>query len=203
MKEGRESYPMIVLASGSPRRSRMLEALGWQFVTEVPDIDEIILPGEKTEDAVVRLALEKALEVAKKRPKSLVIAADTVVRLEDEVLGKPADRSEAFDILTRLSGRTHEVFTGVAVVSEKRKASGYERTFVEFRQLSPDAIEAYLDCNDSYDKAGAYGIQEKGSLLVQSIRGCYFNVVGLPLFRLSCLLEELGLHLETQWRMGI
>ncbi len=181
----------------------MLKALGWSFETDVPDIDENMHSAEKAEDAVVRLAMEKALVVGGRHPGSLVIAADTIVRLNDVVLGKPSGRTEALEILTMLSGKTHEVLTGVAALRHERPASGYERTLVEFRNLTRDSIEAYLDCNDSFDKAGAYGIQARGSLLVKSIRGCYFNVVGLPVFLLSRLLEDLGVPLAEQWRMGI
>ncbi len=181
----------------------MLKALGWSFETDAPDIDESMYPAEQAEEAVVRLAEEKALVVTRRHPKSLVIAADTVVRLNGLVLGKPSDRREALEILFMLNGKTHEVITGVAALRGQRRAAGYERTLVEFRNLSRDSIEAYLDCNDSFDKAGAYGIQERGSLLVKSIQGCYFNVVGLPLFLMSRLLEDLGVPLAEQWRMGI
>jgi len=194
--------PSVVLASGSPRRKDLLKGLGWSFETDVPDIDESFYPAEQAEEAVVRLAEKKALVVAKRHPESLVIAADTVVSLNGLVLGKPSDRREALEILSMLNGRTHEVFTGVAALRGQRRVAGYERTLVEFRNLSRDSIEAYLDCNDSFDKAGAYGIQERGSLLVKSIQGCYFNVVGLPLFLMSRLLEDLGVPLAEQWRMG-
>jgi len=194
--------PPFVLASGSPRREQLLKALGWDFIKDVPDIDERLYPGEKAEGAVIRLALEKASVVAQRHHECLVVAADTIVRLGQAVLGKPANRLEAFEILGMLGGKTHEVLTGVAIVQGERKASGYERTLVEFRDLTRDAIDAYLDCNESLDKAGAYGIQERGSLLVKSIHGCYFNVVGLPLGLMSRLLEDIGVPLEHQWRMG-
>jgi septum formation protein len=195
--------PSVVLASGSPRRKALLKALGWSFETDVPDIDESMYPAERAEEAVVRLAEKKALVVARRHPDSLVIAADTIVRLNGLVLGKPSDREEALEILSMLNGKTHEVLTGVAALRGQRRASGYERTLVEFRNLGRDSIEAYLECNDSFDKAGAYGIQERGSLLVKSIRGCYFNVVGLPLPLMSRLLEHLDVPLAEQWRMGI
>jgi septum formation protein len=193
----------VVLASGSPRRKELLKALGWSFETDVPDIDESMHPSEQAEEAVVRLAEKKAFVVSRRHPGSVVIAADTIVRLNGLVLGKPRDRREAFEILSMLNGKTHEVFTGVTVLLGQRHASGYERTLVEFRNLAQESIEAYLECNDSFDKAGAYGIQEKGALLVKSIRGCYFNVVGLPLSLMSRLLENLGVPLAEQWRMGI
>ncbi|MGC9490059.1 MAG: Maf family protein [Thermovirgaceae bacterium] len=193
----------VVLASGSPRRKELLKGLGWFFKTDIPNIDESMHPTEQAEEAVVRLAEEKALMVARRHPESLVIAADTIVRLNGLVIGKPSDRREALEMLSMLNGKTHEVLTGVAVFRDQRRASGYERTLVEFRNLAHEAIEAYLECNDSFDKAGAYGIQERGSLLVKSIRGCYFNVVGLPLSLMSRLLEDLGVPLTEQWRMGI
>lgn len=201
--KGPSGEASVILASGSPRRRKILEALGWAFEVDVPDICETMFPGERAEDAVVRLAMEKALAVSARHSGKIVIAADTVVRLQGEVLGKPAGRREAFGILARLSGKVHEVLTGVAVIRKDAKAAGHELTLVEFRSLAEGAINAYLDCNDSYDKAGAYGIQEQGALLVQGIKGCYFNVVGLPLTRLSGLLEEVGVSLEQQWRMGI
>ncbi len=193
----------VVLASGSPRRKELLQALGWSFETDAPDIDESMHPEEQAEDAVVRLAEKKALVVSRRHSDSLIIAADTIVRLNSLVLGKPSDKEEALEILSMLNGKTHEVLTGVAVLRGHRRASGYERTLVEFRNLARESIEAYLDCNDSLDKAGAYGIQERGSLLVKSIRGCYFNVVGLPLPLMSRLLENIGVPLAEQWRMGI
>jgi len=190
----------LVLASGSPRRRELLTSLGWSFSVLVPSVDESLLPGEPPGEAVKRLSMEKAEAVAQERPGRWVVAADTVVALGGRILGKPCSREEALEMLTLLNGRTHSVFTGVTVASPGGTETAAERTDVVFRDLPEEALRAYAASGEGDDKAGAYAIQGLGALLVDSIRGDYFNVVGLPLCRLSRMLEFLGFSLADQWR---
>lgn len=192
----------IILASASPRRAALLRGLGWNFTVAPADVDEFIIEGEAPEETAARLASAKAGQVERIHPKALGLAADTLVVCDDVVLGKPRDMDDAFSMLRLLSGRKHRVVTGVAVWWNGKHASGVESTIVEFRELSDAAIRTYLDGNESMDKAGAYAIQDLGSLLVRRIEGCYFNVVGLPLALLSELLAETGVPVEYQWGMG-
>jgi len=195
----------IILASSSPRRRDLLEKLGWDIRIAVPEIDENPLPNESPENLCVRLSAEKAGKIANSPPYNgkeniLVIAADTIVVVDGDVLGKPADESESIHMLKRLQGRSHYVLTGVSVVTKDKTLSNIERTKVNFRPLCDEAVRAYAATGEGSDKAGAYAIQDKGSLLVASIEGDYFNVVGLPLCRLSLMLEQIGVDLPTQWR---
>ena len=190
----------IVLASGSPRRRDLLEKLGWNVRVIVPEIDEHPLPSESPENLCTRLSAAKAAKVAEMCGNdALVVAADTVVVVDGDVLGKPAGESESLLMLKRLRGRAHEVLTGVSVMGKGKKLGGLERTRVSFRVLDDEAVRAYAGTGEGADKAGAYAIQGKGSLLVASIEGDYFNVVGLPLCRLSLMIEEMGLYLPLQW----
>lgn len=195
-------FPPLVLASGSPRRRELFDELGWPFTVEVPRVDEHFFGGEPPADAVERLARMKALAVAGGKPDVCVVAADTVVAVGGTLLGKPTDRDEGLSMLRRLAGRTHEVFSGVAVVCRGEIFSSFERTEVTFRPLSEEEMAAYVETGEGDDKAGSYAIQGRGALLVDSICGCYFNVVGLPLARLSRLLVKAGLTLDRQWRLG-
>lgn len=159
-----------------------------------------MIPGEAPAEAVMRLAAEKGRAVAREWPGHIVVAADTVVTLDGRILGKPRDRAEALAMLQTLAGRTHRVMTGLALFFEDRCLVCSETTEVSFRTLSDEELRAYVATGECDDKAGAYGIQGKGALLVASIRGCYFNVVGLPLAKLSEMLLELGVNMENQWR---
>ena len=186
----------LILASASPRRKELLERLGLEFRTVPAEVDERpIAEGIRDpERLVTALAEAKAKAVARAHPGALVIGADTVVVLDGEILGKPSDESEARRMLSRLSGRTHHVYTGVAVVDG---ASGRfhvcaEVTAVTFGRLTEELIDRYVRTGEPLDKAGAYGIQGLGATLVERVEGCYFNVVGLPLFRLARLLEAFG-----------
>ena len=193
----------IVLASGSPRRRDLLEKLGWSIRVVVPEVDERPLPSESPEKLCMRLAGAKAAKVAQTDPyngESIpIVAADTIVVVDGDVLGKPADESESLVMLKRLRGRAHEVLTGISVIWKGKSLSTMERTVVNFRPLDDSAVQAYAATGEGADKAGAYAIQGKGSLLVASIEGDYFNVVGLPLCRLSSMFEEMGLKLPLQW----
>jgi len=183
----------FVLASGSPRRKRILEGLDLDFEIDAPGIDENEEPGETPDEHVVRLAGLKAHEVAKRRSSGTILAADTIVFLDGALLGKPADAAEAARMLRAISGRWHEVFTGLSVVrcSDGTSARGFERTRVLVRELSDREIEGYVAGGEPLDKAGSYAIQECGAALVSGVEGCFYNVVGLPVVRMIKLLEEL------------
>jgi len=183
--------PILVLASGSPRRREILGALGLTVTVRLPDPEETIVPGESPESAVLRLAEQKADSVSV-APSELVLAADTVVVLDGDLLGKPADDREAIEMLMRLSGRSHEVFTGLALRVERRTVSMVTRTEVTFRSFDRVECEAYVATGEPLDKAGAYGIQGFGSALVERIHGDFFNVMGLPVATLLRLFDSLG-----------
>jgi septum formation protein len=176
---------MIVLASGSPRRKELLAQAGVEFVVEVSDVPEEMLEGELAADYVSRLAEEKARAVFARRgdPGLMVIGADTCVLSGSEVLGKPLNKEDARRMLEALSGRTHQVLTGVAVVSEAGAQVAVEITQVTFDVIPPIEMEEYLDSGHAMDKAGAYGIQGYCARWIPRIEGCYFNVVGLPIAR--------------------
>lgn len=189
----------LVLASASPRRRELLERLGIPFKVSVSKTEENIDRGNLTPEQLAReLALLKAKDVARTLEDGLVIGADTIVVLDDEILGKPKSREEAGRMLHLLSGRSHQVITGLALVEAGggRVQLTSEVTTVWFRRLDPGEVEWYLDTGEPMDKAGAYGIQGKGSILVDRIEGCYFNVVGLPLTRLYLMLKERGYRLS-------
>jgi septum formation protein len=184
----------LILASESPRREALLRQVGLEFEIVPSGADEQIAEGAPPAESAERLALEKARRVASGRSAGLVIGADTVVVLEGAILGKPAGPREAAEMLRRLSGREHQVITGVAVVDA---ATGAERsdsvaTRVRFAPLGEETIARYVATGEPLDKAGAYAIQGFGALLIEGIQGCYPNVVGLPLRRLAELLAEFG-----------
>ena len=171
---------MIVLASGSPRRGEILTNAGIPFVREVPsDIDETPRPGEAPRDYVVRLAREKA-ESVEARADRIVLGADTTVVIDGQILGKPSSPDDAARMLRLLSGRSHEVITGICLLSAHGRVPDAAITRVWFYALSASDIEAYAHSGEPMDKAGAYGIQGLASKFVQRIDGCYFNVMGLP-----------------------
>ncbi|WP_224367292.1 Maf family protein [Hyalangium versicolor] len=192
-----EDPTSLVLASGSPRRRDLLTQLGLRFTVSAADIDETPLPGEPADVYVLRLAREKARTVAGRFPGAWVLAADTTVAMGAELLGKPVDPAEARDMLTRLSGRTHAVYTGVALAG-RAESSMVIRTGVTFRTLSAGEIDWYVATGEPLDKAGAYGMQGKGSFLVSGIEGSPTNVIGLPLGETLELLTQAGVPLP--WR---
>ena len=184
---------MIVLASASPRRRHLLETLGIAHVVEPADVEEERLPGEVPEAMAVRLARAKASAVAARRPDDLVLAADTVVAIDDHVLGKPADTEDAKRMLAMLSGHRHRVITGVALAwPEGTVLERYDVTEVWFRELSADTIAAYVATGEPMDKAGSYGVQGYGAVLVERVDGDFFSVMGLPVRLVVDLLEEAG-----------
>ena len=184
----------IILASQSPRRRELLERMGVRdFRVVTPDIDEHMDRELPPEELVRRISLEKALAVQEQEGNtSIIIAADTVVALDGAVLGKPADELEAFKMLSTLSGCRHQVYTGVTVLRGEERYTVSEETTVTFRELSAEEIDRYIATGEPMDKAGAYGIQGYGALLVEGIEGDYFNVVGLPVCRLGRMLARFG-----------
>lgn len=183
----------VVLASGSPRRRELLGQMGIEDFEVLPAQGEETAPEGLAPDALVaRLALQKAREVATLRPEATVIGADTVVALDGRVLGKPSDEGEAREMLSALSGRRHQVYTGMAVLSGGQAFTHVECTQVEFRPLTAEEIAAYVATGESMDKAGAYGIQGRACVFIRGIQGDYYNVVGLPV----CALHELLAQLE-------
>ena len=192
--------PRVVLASQSPRRRDLLDLIGVRHSVRPADVDESVRAGEAPDAYTERLAREKARAVAVLEPRAYVVAADTTVVIDDEILGKPAHVAEAREMVRRLAGRTHEVFTGMAVRHEDaagvREASAVERVRVTFRALTDAEIAAYVATGEPMDKAGAYGIQGYGATIVERIDGDYFAVMGLSLVRTVALLREVGLQYE-------
>ena len=188
------STPPIILASASPRRRDLLTLVGIAHTVVPADVDESVRAGERPEAYVERLAGEKADAIATRHPEAVIIAADTTVVLDAEILGKPGSAAEATAMLRRLSGHTHTVLTGIAVVHGGRHASAVERVEVTFRDLADDEIAAYVATGEPMDKAGAYGIQGYGATIVERIHGDYFSVMGLGLRRLVALLAACGVR---------
>jgi septum formation protein len=183
----------LVLASASPRRRQLLTQMGLAFEVVASSIEESDDDAAMPESMVRRLATEKARDVAATRPDALVLGADTTVVLEQENLGKPQDADEARRMLARLSGETHVVYTGIALVhpASERVVVAVEQTLVTFASLSTHEIDAYVATGSPLDKAGAYGIQDDlGALFIRRIEGDYYNVVGLPVHRLYTLLRD-------------
>lgn len=181
----------FILASLSPRRRALLQQVGCEFeVRPAPIVESQPRNGELPAEYARRCAEEKALAVSRQTPHMLVLGADTVVAVGRSIIGKPTDEEEACRILSKLSGRSHRVHTGIAVAHRGEIiASETVSTRVRFRRLSPSEIQAYVATREPLDKAGAYGIQGRGALLVEEIDGCYYNVVGLPLSRAIQLLN--------------
>ena len=184
--------PSMVLASASPRRRELLHQIGIVFRVVAADIEEIPLTGEKPGDFVLRMARGKALEVMRREGAGLpVLGSDTAVILDGQILGKPVDRGDAIAMLSSLSGKTHEVFSAVAVaVSETKIHEALNVTRVTFSRLEPDWIESYCDTGDPMDKAGAYGVQGKAAEKISRIEGSFYGVMGLPLYETAQLLKR-------------
>lgn len=188
----------FILASQSPRRKELLSRVVSDFDVRVSHVEEVVPAGLQPQEVVIYLAKIKAEAVAKElrleqpAQRFAVIGADTVVALDHQIMGKPKDRADCVRMLSALSGREHAVYTGVAVVVDGRTESFYERTAVRFLPLSDEEINWYASLDEPYDKAGAYGIQGYGSLLVEGICGDYFNVMGLPVASLRRRLLSLG-----------
>jgi len=185
----------VVLASASPRRAELLRAAGVEFIIRPAQVDESVQDGEAARDYVLRLAIEKAQAVPRVNT-DVVLAADTTVVLDDEVLGKPADEADAVRMLRRLAGRSHEVLTGVCVAVHDGLDARVATTAVQFATMSDDEIAWYVASGEPMDKAGAYGIQGRASRFVTGIRGSYSNVVGLPVALVYEMLARAGWRFE-------
>jgi septum formation protein len=192
---------MLILASASPRRQELLRNAGIQFIVQPADVPESPLDGEPAKNCAERLAREKALAVFAQRPDTWVLGADTVVFVDGQILGKPRDAADAFRMLRLLSGRVHQVITGVCLIgTEKRTAKREamlsfedirsETTLVTMEHLADQEIHAYVATGEPMDKAGAYAIQGRASCWISRIEGDYFNVVGLPVSRVFQMLRE-------------
>ncbi|MFW0967532.1 MAG: Maf family protein [Thermacetogeniaceae bacterium] len=190
----------IILASASPRRAFLLKQIGLDFQVIPSSVEEIADSHLEPQEMVLKLAKRKAQAVSREYPQAIVLGADTVVCCEGRILGKPRDREEAAEMLYFLSGRVHEVVSGVVLqrlIPESVRGEAVT-TRVKFRDLTDEEITGYIATGEPLDKAGAYGIQGLGALLVEKIEGCYFNVVGLPLSRLPDLFREFGVDLLCQ-----
>lgn len=183
----------VILASQSPRRRDLLNLIGIAHTIRPADVDETPLAGEAPLVVVERLARAKARRVAASEPHALVIAADTIVVIDDHILNKPVDVVDARRMLRTLQGRRHDVYTAVCVTIDGREAAGVEDTGVWVRPLSDTELDAYIATREPMDKAGAYGIQGYGATIVERVDGDFFTVVGLPLVRLTRLLAEIGI----------
>ena len=183
----------IILASASPRRRELMNIITPNFTAVSTDADETLPEGIPPLFASEFLANIKALSASKKYPDALVIGCDTTVIADGDILGKPADKDQCRAFMELLSGQTHQVVTGCSLIYGSKTASFSVVTDVTFRELSPQEIEDYISSDEPYDKAGGYGIQGKGSLLIEKINGDYFNVVGLPVSRLNQEIKKFGI----------
>ena len=175
----------VILASQSPRRAELLERIGFTFEVRPSHVDEDAIDIREPRRHVTELSRAKAAKVAGEVEEGWIIGADTIVVLDDEILGKPSDPQQAFDMLNRLQGRTHHVYTGFTIVEkpQNRTLSDVEVTSVRFRELEDWEIWGYIDTKSPFDKAGAYGIQDRSAVFADRIEGCFYNVVGFPLAR--------------------
>lgn len=185
---------MLILASQSPRRRQLMEQIGLSFTVKIADIDETMDSSKPPEAQVSEVSARKAAAIAEiSRPEDVIIAADTIVVVDDTILGKPHSKEAAKAMLRMLSGRSHRVMTGVTVCRGKESVSHTEITEIRFRALSDAEIDAYVESGDPMDKAGSYGIQNAAAIFVSGMHGDYFNVMGLPLCSLTQLLRRFGI----------
>lgn len=184
----------LILASSSPRRAELLKQIGLNYQIMVCDVDETLLPGMSPPELVEFLAERKAAAVARNLHEGIVLGADTVVVWQGQVLGKPLNEEDAFSMLVKLQGSTHDVYTGVALIDvhSGKIMVGHEKTRVFFRNIEEDEIRRYVASGEPLDKAGAYGVQGLAAIYINKLEGCYTNVVGLPLARLSVMLKAIG-----------
>ncbi|MDI6803706.1 MAG: nucleoside triphosphate pyrophosphatase [Bacteroidota bacterium] len=183
----------IILASASPRRQTLLRQIGFDFEVRHSSVEEVFEKTKTPEENVIRLAEAKALDIAKDIEHAFIVGADTIVVLNGEMMGKPADDGDAFRMLKKLSGREHKVFTGFAIVDKpsNKIVSNVEITTVKFRDLEDEEILEYVNSKSPADKAGAYGIQDDyGAVFVERINGCFYNVVGFPLTKFYITLQK-------------
>ncbi|AXF55788.1 Maf family protein [Salicibibacter kimchii] len=185
---------MLILASASLRRQQLLNESGYAYRTAVSDKDEHIQDKQTPAENAVRLASAKAEDVHQRFPDDVILAADTIVAIDGILLGKPADAEDAVRMLTYLSGKRHEVCTGVCIKKGTKVHTDSEKTSIDFYNLDRKDIEAYVETGEPMDKAGAYGIQGKGARLVERFTGDYFNVVGLPVAKVARMLEYFHIY---------
>lgn len=185
----------LVLASSSPRRRELLHTLGIPFTVQTSDVDETTAPGLSPREVVEELAVRKAQVVASTLTEGVVLGSDTIVVLEGQILGKPADEADAFHMLSMLQGREHTVYSGVALINAAsgRVEVSHSHTQVRIRTLSQTEIESYIATHEPMDKAGSYAIQGIGATIVEGITGDYFTVVGLPLCLTANMLSRFGI----------
>lgn len=191
---GFDAVKNLILASSSPRRAELLKQIGLNYQIMVCDVDETLLPGMSPPELVEFLAERKATAVARNLHEGIVLGADTVVVWQGQVLGKPLNEEDAFSMLVKLQGSTHDVYTGVALIDvhSGKIMVGHEKTRVFFRNIEEDEIRRYVASGEPLDKAGAYGVQGLAAIYINKLEGCYTNVVGLPLARLSVMLKAIG-----------
>ncbi|WP_080065850.1 Maf family protein [Ruminiclostridium hungatei] len=189
----------FILASASPRRQQLLTQMGLVFEVSPSKVEEVMDWSLESHQVATALAKQKCIDIATQtRYNSIVIGADTIVVKEDRLLGKPKDEKEALEMLNSLNGQWHEVVTGVCLcrTDDMKTISEFEVTRVKIANKSQEFLKAYISTKEPFDKAGAYGIQGFGSLLVEKIEGDYFNVMGLPIYRLSRMLGQLGYDID-------
>lgn len=189
----------IILASKSPRRRNVLEQIGLEFTVEVSDFDEASIKFKTPIEMVEKLSLEKAKIIAKRNPEAVIIGADTTVIYKNEIIGKPTSKADAVRILKLLSGNIHSVVTGFTVISGAKSITKHVTSQVKFKKLSAAEIKAYVATGEPMDKAGGYGIQDKAGVLIESVIGDYFNVVGLPIAVVSEVLKDFGVNIAKSW----
>lgn len=180
----------IILASKSPRRIELFKKLNLPFSCITPDIDEAMDLSCGLENAVAKLAFRKANSIIEKHHNTIVIGADTIVTLENFILGKPRDKQDAFNMLMQLSGKTHKVMTGVCILTDNRMESFCDTSEVTFYHLTDNEIKKYIATGEPMDKAGAYGIQGQGALLVKHLNGDFYSIMGLPIARINQILHS-------------
>lgn len=191
---------MLLLASASPRRKELLTQAGYTFSAVPANVDETVTPGTPPAQIVTQLARTKAMAVFKSHPQDTVLAADTIVVFQSEVFGKPKNEQEAKAMLRLLSGRRHDVYTGFCICRGNETHCEAQRTEVEFFPLSDREIEDYVKTGEPMDKAGAYGIQGRGALLVKEINGDFYNVMGLPIGRIYRILRDIQKDTEKFYK---
>ena len=188
----------MLLSSGSPRRKELLSLLGIPFQVVTPNIPEVQQLNETPETFCLRISREKAILVAQKYPDALVIGADTIVVIDETILGKPRNPGEAYDFLMLLQDKMHYVLTGYTIALGNHSISKVIKTKVRFRAMTAKEISWYVSTGEPMDKAGAYAVQGIGSLFIKRIHGCYTNVIGLPLSHLYKDLKKFGVHLQDE-----
>ena len=186
--------PKLVLASGSPRRAEILRSVGWEFIKVVPEVDESQQDDESPEDYVLRLAAAKANAIAASHPCEIVLGADTTVVIDGQIVGKPTDLEDARRMIEALKDNSHDVLTGVAIVRDGSIATGFQRTRVDFSQMSEAEVNFLVEKGDPLDKAGAYAVQAQAALFIEGIEGDYWNVVGLPIGLVYRLVKQFSLE---------